>query len=99
MSLFTRTRTSANAAAKVAPKMRTQRELLLMALAQLGSLTDAQLQDFTRLSESTERPRRGELVKAGLVRDSGQRRKYKGHLEAIVWELTADGRRAAKKAA
>lgn len=48
-------------------------------------LTDHQLQDFLAMNPSTERPRRVELVRAGLVRDSGLRRLTPSGRKAVVW--------------
>jgi hypothetical protein len=91
-----RTDTSRRAAVTVAPKTGTQRHRVLTVLAaSVDGLTDSQIQAYLNLYESSERPRRVELVAAGLVADSGRRRCYGGHGEAIVWELTDAGRNAA----
>jgi hypothetical protein len=48
------------------------------------------------MPESSERPRRVELVEQGWVEDSGDRRLFDGHAEAIVWQLTAAARSSLK---
>ena len=85
--------TSAAAAVLVLPKTGTQRwRVLSVIAASADGLTDAQIQDFLTLPESSERPRRVELVEQGWVTDSGRRRSYGSHAEAIVWDLTVEGR-------
>jgi hypothetical protein len=57
-------------------------------------LTDEQMQDLTGIGGSTQRPRRGELVRAGVVAARGidygdtrtyETRKTKSGCAAIVW--------------
>lgn len=50
--------------------------------------TDEQIQLALDMNPSTERPRRVELVRAGSVRDSGDRRKTASGRAAIVWEVS-----------
>lgn len=67
--------TSRAAAAAVKPKAPSQRRAVLQFLKSHPSgLTDAELQNGLQLSGNSERPRRRELQKAGLVTDSGRRR-------------------------
>ena len=82
--------TSVKAALAVFPKSGTQRYRILAAVvaADGAGLTDAQIQAKTGISESSERPRRGELVEGGWLEDTGVTREYGGHGEAIVWALT-----------
>lgn len=47
--------------------------------------TDHELQVALEMNPSTERPRRIELVRAGLVCDSGERRRTAGGRGAVVW--------------
>lgn len=54
-------------------------------LAGWGGLTDQEIQRATGLDPSTERPRRIELVNAGLVYDSGRKRRTLSGRRAIVW--------------
>ena len=50
--------------------------------------TDAEIEAVTGLKGSTQRPRRIELVAAGLVEDSGQTRKTSGGNFAVVWRVS-----------
>jgi hypothetical protein len=50
-------------------------------------LTDEELQDVCRMEPNTERPRRRELVQAGLVMDSGRRRPLKSGKAGTVWQV------------
>lgn len=47
--------------------------------------TDEEIQTALAMNPSTERPRRGELVDRGFVRDSGRKRKTRSGREAVVW--------------
>lgn len=63
-----------------------ERILATLRLAPRG-MTDDDLQIVLGMDGSTERPRRIELVKAGLVIESGATRRTRaGHL-AIVWSI------------
>jgi hypothetical protein len=74
--------TSRAAARGVTPRTGTQRRRVLDYISGRGDegATDAELQDALHLNGNSERPRRIELVEAGLIVDSGRRRH--GH---IVW--------------
>lgn len=64
----------------------TQRAAIHAAIA--GSpigMTDDELQRKLQMSGDTERPRRGELLKAGLIKDSGVTRRTSKSRLAIVW--------------
>jgi hypothetical protein len=50
--------------------------------------TDEQISQGTGIPENSARPRRLALVRAGFLRDSGQRRLTKGGNPAIVWVAT-----------
>lgn len=50
--------------------------------------TDEQIQKAERMDPSTQRPRRVELVRAGLVRDSGRKRRTHSGRFAVVWVAT-----------
>jgi hypothetical protein len=52
-------------------------------------MTDWEIQQTLSLNPSTERPRRGELVDAGLVREVGTRRH--GSQDWTVWAITQAG--------
>ena len=79
--------TSKAAAAGIEPKAGTLRAGVLAALrgAGAGGGTDEQIQHWLGLDPSTARPRRVELVQAGLVRDSGQTRLTRSGRQATVW--------------
>jgi len=48
--------------------------------------TDEEMQEGIPMGASTQRPRRVELVRAGLVRDSGATRGTRSGRRAVVWE-------------
>lgn len=59
-----------------------------------GGCTDLEIQQALNLNPSTERPRRGELVDAGLVVGVGTRKHpdgFGGHSEWTIWGLTQAG--------
>jgi hypothetical protein len=80
--------TSVAAAKKIAPKASTLRDKVYAAIAGSHGLTDEECQLELHLDPSTQRPRRIELVRAGLVRDSGQRRYTLSNRLAVVWVAT-----------
>ncbi len=49
--------------------------------------TDVEIQQALWLPVTTEVPRRNELVKAGIVRNTGKRRKTGTGASAIVWAI------------
>lgn len=51
--------------------------------------TDEQIQDELAMPSSTERPRRVELVKGGVVVDSGRTRPTRSGRQATVWAATS----------
>ena len=67
------------------------RKAVLRFLLQRGSegATDEEIQQGLGLRGDTQRPRRWELVGAGLVRDSGQRRPTASGRAAVVWVADA----------
>lgn len=70
-----------------APNARRQVHDLLVALRPEG-LTDEEIQGALDMSANTERPRRIELQRAGLVCDSAQRRATRSGAHAVVWIAT-----------
>lgn len=56
--------------------------------AQPAGLTDQQMQDMSGLGPQSQCPRRIELVKLGLVADSGRKRKTRRGRDATVWVYT-----------
>lgn len=86
--------TTRAAAARVLPKTGTQRravydKILEAADGGFGGATDLELARGTGLGGNSVRPRRLELVEAGLVVDTGHRRTANGS-EHIVWGPTPD---------
>ena len=51
-----------------------------------GGATDEEIIDAIGGNPSGIRPRRIELVQAGLVRDSGKRRATRSGRQAVIWE-------------
>lgn len=79
--------TSRAAAERVRPKVGTQRATVLNELYWTidPGATDQQISERTGIPLNSVRPRRGELVKQGWVRDSGKRRNG-----SIVWTYIPD---------
>lgn len=84
--------TSHDAAAMV--RVVKQRSYVLAAARTLGSFDDLLLQKTVRamypdqkFSDSGVRTRRSELVRLGLMRDTGRRVVLPSHRRAIVWEI------------
>jgi predicted transcriptional regulator len=68
---------------------RTQRQQILEEVAaSMGGMTDDEIQRALKLDGNTERPRRCELVKAGLLTDSGRARLTRSGRRATVWVTT-----------
>lgn len=84
--------TSHQAAERVWPRSGTQRATVLMLLYDTypGGLTDEEMQTRLHMNPNTQRPRRGELVKQGWVRDAGYKRETRGGDPAIVWTYRPD---------
>jgi len=85
---FVRGSATSRAAMEAAePAAGTQRAKILTLLREVPSgLTDEQMQDILDMNPSTQRPRRVELVEAGLVRDSGIERRTHSGRKAVVWQ-------------
>lgn len=79
--------TSRAAQASAQPKAGTKRALVLAFIRGRGAdgATDEEIQRDLPMGPNTERPRRVELVDAGLIRDSGRRRETLGGAMAVVW--------------
>ncbi len=58
------------------------------AIAAAGGLTDEAGIEATGMSPSTYRPRRVELVEAGLIRDSHRTALTRSRRKAVVWIVT-----------
>ena len=81
-------RTSAQAADSLTSAMlnATQRRVLALLEATPDGLTDEEMQRLLRMNPSTQRPRRIELVRRGLVVQCGTRRTASGR-NASVWRV------------
>ena len=79
--------TSRAAAAAIEPRAGTHRWAVLRLIRRYRTLgvTDEQMQDWLPMNPSTQRPRRIELVAAGLVADSGRTRPTRSGRQAVVW--------------
>lgn len=76
--------TSVAAATAIKPTAGTLRERVLDFLLEFGPHTDEQIQDALAMPASTQRPRRVELCRAGLVEQVGEARTRSGR-KAVVW--------------
>ena len=86
-------KTSQKAAASV-QRMTRKRQDVMATFRRFGALTDEQLvsvyasmDDVTDQSESGLRTRRSELVRMGLLADTGQTRPIRSGRQAILWGL------------
>ena len=79
--------TSFDAAKLIEPKAGTLRKKLLDELRHFprSGLTDQEMQELTNMDPSTQRPRRIELAKAGLIEDSGRTRQTVSGRQAVIW--------------
>ena len=79
--------TSRAAANAITDKMSSLQMQVMLYLDVHGPSTDDDMQHGLNMNPSTQRPRRIELVAAGLVRDSGTTRKTRTGRAATVWEV------------
>lgn len=78
--------TSKEAAQKAEGQAPTQRERVLVCLRMCpAGLTDEEMQEMLDMNPSTQRPRRIELMDAGLIRKSGWTRRTRAGRRATVW--------------
>ena len=84
---FSRKGTSRKAAVNISPAAAPQAARVYAAILTAGSdgRTDSELQELLNLSGDSERPRRWSLERAGMIRDSGVRRKSPQNRDVIVW--------------
>lgn len=75
------------AASAIEPVSGAQRRAVLRVLTDAGAagLTDEEMQERLVMDPSSQRPRRVELVNAGLVVDSGRKRQTSARRQATVW--------------
>ncbi len=64
----------------------TARQRVFEAIRNFSGLTDEEVCTLLAMNPSTERPRRVELERAGLIRDSGQQRATRSGMLAVIWE-------------
>ncbi len=85
--------TSAKAADSLGPATLNalQRQVLALLQATPGGLTDEEMQTRLGMNPSTQRPRRIELARRGLVVEAGTRKTASGRM-ATVWQATAASR-------
>lgn len=77
---------SREAADAIKPSVSGLRKRVLTFLERNGAATDEEMQDALEMNPSTQRPRRIELVAAGLVRDTGRTKKTRAGRNATLWE-------------
>ena len=84
--------TSQDAASSILPSADSLRGLVLAFLRGCGELgaTDEEIQLGLAMNPSTQRPRRGELLKAGLIQASDRKRETRSGRRAVVW-ITVGG--------
>jgi transcription initiation factor IIE alpha subunit len=68
-----------------------QRRVLELLAATPDGLTDEEMQTRLGMNPSTQRPRRIELARRGLVVEAGTRKTASGRM-ATVWKFTAASR-------
>jgi hypothetical protein len=80
-------KTKASALLQIIPAVPFLGEKVLAFIRSRGSYgaTDRETEAALNMLASTVTPRRGELVTAGLVKDSGQRRQTPSGRAAVVW--------------
>jgi DNA-binding IclR family transcriptional regulator len=85
--------TSRQAAVAIRPAAGTQRGRVLAYVESCGQTgaTDEEIADGLYMNPSSVRPRRGELLEQGLIRDSGKTRQTKAGLRAVVWAAAGAG--------
>ena len=83
--------TSRAAAERIVPVASVQAARVLQAIVAAGpdGRTDHELQAELNMTGDSERPRRWSLQNAGLIRDSGKRRRSPAGRKAIVWECVS----------
>lgn len=91
--------TSHEAAESVRPFLTARREAVLLVLGGAGPMTDEELQAeylfaagmdiVPAQSASGLRTRRSELVDAGMVVDTGERRRTASGRQAVVWAVVS----------
>ena len=78
--------TSRAAAEQIKPDATTLRERVYRCIMTNGPVTDQEIQEMCSMNESTERPRRVELVKAGRIYAAGKKHTRSGR-SAVAWQV------------
>lgn len=78
--------TSEEAAARIAPEVTGLRRKVYEYIRARGRVTDEDICIALSMNPSTERPRRVELIQAGLIRDSGSVSLTRARRRAVLWE-------------
>lgn len=82
--------TSRESAESMEPRSATLRRKVLDYLRRCADgATDEEMQRWCNMPANTQRPRRVELVRAGLVVDSGRTRQTGSGRKAVVWVATS----------
>ena len=79
--------TSREAADRAEPQAGTQRRKILDYMKLVRCSTDETMQEALQMNPSTQRPRRGELVDSGHLRDSGRTALTRSGRRAVLWEI------------
>lgn len=82
--------TSRAAAEAIKPCTGAMRQAVYNYLLRNGPATDEEMQEGIPMSQNGQRPRRCELVAAGLVEDSRERRKTRAGKKAVVWRIRVE---------
>lgn len=85
------TATSREAATRIAPHTITLRQMVYDLIESDGPICDEQIANQLELNPSTARPRRVELVKAGLIRPALSTVRTSSGRNAIAWEVSTSG--------
>ncbi len=83
--------TSERAAQQIAGRADSLRRKVLAFIQGAGPCSDDDIQDYLGMNPSTQRPRRIELCKLGLVRDSGLTGKTRSGRACTLWVACAAG--------
>lgn len=83
-------RTSLEAAILALPAAATQRDRVLACIRALGPITDEGIQDALGMNPSTERPRRVELARDGLIVEAEALGVTRSGRQAVQWRIPED---------
>jgi hypothetical protein len=81
------TETSYRAAEDIKTHVPRLRSLVLGYIQEHGPCTDEQVQDGLKMAGSTQRPRRRELERAGLIEKFDEQGKTKSGRKAVRWSI------------